>query len=75
VYYIAVAFVGALNISAGYRFSNVWSVRAGYNLIWIDRVALAPDQLNLAFGSDIYPIYTDGGIFLHGVNLGLEGRW
>jgi hypothetical protein len=48
----------------------------GYNLIWIEGVALAPDQLDFTntttSGSGID---TDGGVFLHGVNAGLEARW
>ena len=71
-----VAFVGDLNLTAIYQINAVWGARLGYNLIWIDGVALAPDQLDFTntttSGSGID---TDGGVFLHGVSAGLEARW
>jgi hypothetical protein len=70
-----VAFVGDVNLSAGYRLDDIWSVRGGYNLIWIEGVALGPEQLDFtdttASGRDV----SLGGIFLHGLNLGLDARW
>ena len=70
-----VGFVGDINLSAIYRLTDVWGIRAGYNTIWIEGVALAPDQFD--FGADGPPttVAGDGGIFLHGANLGLEARW
>jgi hypothetical protein len=70
----AVAFVGDLNFSAGIRVTSVWAIRAGYNLIWIDRVALAPDQFQ-GFEFASQQVAIDGSVFLHGVNVGLEGCW
>jgi hypothetical protein len=71
-----VAFVGDVNLSAIYRLTDVWGFRAGYNLIWIDGVALAPDQLDFTNTADSgKEINTDGGLFLHGVNVGFEARW
>lgn len=71
-----VAFLGEINLTAIYRLNDVWNLRAGYNVIWINGVALAPDQLDfsgtLPAGNQIA---TDGGVFLHGVNFGLEARW
>jgi hypothetical protein len=70
------AFVGDFNLTAIYQINNVWGARLGYNLIWIEGVALAPDQLDFTntttSGSGIS---TDGGIFLHGLNAGVEARW
>jgi hypothetical protein len=71
------AFVGEINISGIYRLTDVWSAKAGYNVIWIEGVALAADQLDFNFatspsGNQLYP---HGGLLLHGVNLGLEARW
>ena len=71
-----VAFVGELSLTGIYRLNHVWNLRAGYNLIWIEGVALAPDQLDfdatLPSGDRLS---SDGSIFLHGVSLGVEGRW
>lgn len=50
-------------------------IRAGYNLIRLAGVALAPDQWDftdtLTSGSQLVG---GGGLFLHGANLGLERR-
>lgn len=71
-----VAFLGDLNLTGIYQIDSVWGVRAGYNLIWVEGVALAPNQLDFtntpSSGTDLS---TNGGVFLHGVNIGLEARW
>ena len=70
------AFVGEINFSGIYRLTNVWSAKAGYNAIWIEGLALAPDQLDFNFAaSPRATLHTSGGLLLHGVNLGLEARW
>lgn len=70
------AFVGELNFTGIYRLNDVWNLRAGYNLIWIAGVALAPDQLDFsgleAAGNQLS---SNGDVFLHGVSCGLEARW
>jgi hypothetical protein len=71
-----VAFVTDLNASLIRQISDHWYVRGGYNLIWIDGVALAPSQLDFTqtstSGADIDSHDT---LFLHGFNFGFEGRW
>ena len=71
-----VAFVGELGLSLRYQLSTAWTLRTGYNLMWIEGVALAPDQLDFTntdtSGSHLA---SDGGVFLHGVNVGMEARW
>ena len=72
----SVAFVGELNVSAVYRLGDMWGVRAGYNLIWVQGVALAPDQLDFTFDPDSGTRLADGaGFLLHGLSLGIEARW
>jgi len=70
------AFVGELGCSLRYQLTDVWAVRGGYNLMLIEGVALATDQLDFTntdqSGS---ALAKDGGVFLHGVNVGLEARW
>ena len=71
-----VGFIGDINFSAIYRINDVWGIRAGYNLIWIDGLALAPNQFD--FSVDQPPntgVVSGGGMFLSGANLGLEARW
>jgi hypothetical protein len=72
----SVAFVGELNLTGIYRLNDTWGLRAGYNLMWIEGVALAPDQLDFSFtAASGTGLDRGGGLFLHGVNLGLEARW
>lgn len=71
-----VSFIGDINTSLVYRLTDVWGIRVGYNLIWIDGLALAPNQydFSLADGAGTN-LVSGGGIFMHGANLGLEARW
>jgi hypothetical protein len=70
-----VGFIGDINLSAIYRLSEIWGIRAGYNTIWIGGVALAPDQFSFAADGPVTTVTNGGGIFLHGASLGLEARW
>ncbi len=72
-----VAFVGGGNLSGLYSLTKALNLRAGYNTIWIEGLALAPDQLdfNLAAAQAGSRINNNGGMFLHGANVGLEARW
>ncbi|MFM7034767.1 MAG: BBP7 family outer membrane beta-barrel protein [Planctomycetia bacterium] len=71
-----VGFIGDLNLSVIYRLSEVWGIRAGYNTVWINGLALAPRQFDFAV-SDLAGtgLNGGGGMFLSGANLGLEARW
>ena len=69
-------FIGDVNLSAIYRLTEVWGIRAGYNLIWIDGLALAPNQFDFTNTETSGTLLASGGgIFMHGANLGLEARW
>ena len=71
-----VSMVADINVSAVYQLNCNWSVRAGYNVMWIEGVATAPDQLDFTdtptSGSTVA---SNGGLFLHGANVGVEARW
>jgi hypothetical protein len=70
------AFVGDFNLSAIYHLTTTLGIRVGYNLLWIDGVALAPDQLDFTNQPNSGTNLVGGGaIVVHGVNVGLEGRW
>jgi hypothetical protein len=71
-----VSFVGDINLSAIYRLTEVWGIRAGYNLFWFTGAALAPDQFDFANTTTAGTgLVSGGGLFMHGANLGLEARW
>lgn len=70
------SFVGDLNTSLQYKLTDVWSIRGGYNVLWIEGVSLAADQLDFGFpGADRSDPRDRGGVFMHGANVGLEARW
>jgi hypothetical protein len=71
------AFVGEINLSGIYRMTDVLSIKAGYNAIWIEGLALAPDQLDFNFAASPSgnQLHTGGGLLVHGLNVGLEARW
>jgi len=52
------------------------AVRAGYQMMWIEGVALATDQLDdTDLGLGTVSLDTDGGVFYHGASVGLEAVW
>ena len=70
-----VAFVGDLNFSAAYYLDDVWALRFGYNLLWIEGVALAQNQLDFTDTPDSGTTLRTAGFFAHGINVGLQGTW
>ena len=69
--------MGEINISGIYRLTDIWSAKVGYNAIWVEGLALAPDQLDFNFAASPSgnELHSSGGLLLHGVNVGLEARW
>ena len=71
-----VGFLGGLNGTLIYRLTEVWGIRAGYNCYWLTNAALAPTQFDFGVLDDSASRINDnGGLFLHGANLGVEARW
>ena len=71
-----VGFIGNLNGTLIYRLTDVWGLRAGYNLIWLTNSTLAPTQYDFSnVASSGTGINDNGGIFLQGGNVGVEARW
>jgi hypothetical protein len=70
------AFVGDIGVNLTYSFGKCWSVRGGYNALWVEDVALAPNQLDftdtLTSGTTIN---TNGGVFYHGAHAGIGCHW
>jgi hypothetical protein len=64
------AFVGELSSNVRYFFCKNWCATAGFNVLWVDGVALAPDQLDftntptsgLALNHDGNAIYIGGHV-------------
>lgn len=71
-----VGFLGNLNATLVYRITDVWGLRAGYNVMWLTNAALAPTQWDFTdTRTSGTGINDNGTVFLHGANLGLEARW
>jgi hypothetical protein len=70
------ALIGEVGFEATYKFKPNLMGRAAYDFMWINGLALAPEQLTW----DLVPsknetINTNGGIYAHGVSLSLEWFW
>lgn len=70
------AFVGEIDLTLGYRLTNHLVLRGGYQLLWLDRVALAGDAgsrslLNPSLLRDID--YND--LFYQGATTGIDVMW
>ena len=59
-----------------YRIDETWGLRAGYTMLWLTGVALAPDQFDFSTNIDAGTA-VDGNatLWLGGATLGLEARW
>jgi hypothetical protein len=72
------SFVGELNLNLTYSLTRELSIRGGYQLIWIDGVALASEQPSLNSGNFLTPVSavdTNNSLFYHGALAGLEWVW
>jgi hypothetical protein len=66
------AFVGEFGLVGDYYFTDCFSIRLGYQLLWIESVALASEQIAVTdFGSGD-GINLNGGVFYHGAYIGFE---
>jgi hypothetical protein len=79
-----VAFIGELNAMAIYRINYHWTLRAGYDVLFMDGLALAIENFNPGqpfvnnpvLAPSRVPAYNDNGqLLLHGWNIGLEYLW
>ncbi|MGA2796389.1 MAG: hypothetical protein ABSE63_02295 [Thermoguttaceae bacterium] len=72
------AFCGEIGITATYDLTERLSLRGGYQLLWLDGVALASQQPVLnppPLFSPATTVATTGDLFYNGAFAGLEYRW
>ena len=67
-----VSFVGGAGLQTGYCITPNLRLVGGYNVIFVSGVALAPNQVDSFTSAGRYRVNTEGNIFAHGGNLGLE---
>jgi hypothetical protein len=79
------SFAAELGLIGTYRLTDSILLRAGYNVMWLDDVALASEQIvvnewrpaagMVPFDTSIRDIRADGSLFYHGVTMGVELTW
>jgi hypothetical protein len=71
-----VAFIGDLELNGNYQFTPTWSLRGGYQVFWIEGLALAPNQLDFTDTTTSgTTLNKTGGMFMHGAHAGLMAKW
>lgn len=68
------AFLGELAFTANYCLTDSLTLRGGYDLLWLETVALATEQIPTTNFATSNGISADGGAFYHGAFVGLEYR-
>ncbi|MGQ9562244.1 MAG: hypothetical protein ACUVTH_01835 [Thermogutta sp.] len=69
-----VCFMGEVTILASYRILPRMRAFASYDMMWLDGVALAPEQLDFSLQSPGV-INDNGTVFFQGVSLGFDVVW
>lgn len=73
---LPVSTLGEVQVNGVYRVTDWFSVHAGYRFIWIQNVALAPDQLDLNNSPASARILNPHNhLLLQGFSAGAEIRW
>ncbi|MCG8451514.1 MAG: BBP7 family outer membrane beta-barrel protein [Pirellulales bacterium] len=69
-----VAVIGELRVGGSYQYSCNWRLFGGYRMLGISGVALAFDQIPTSYITPAHTSYvdSDGSIFLHGLQAGVE---
>lgn len=76
-----VAFVGEWTLQGNYRLTDRWSVDLGYQLLWIDGVAVGTEQLAASnyslpiFGGPGNGIDSHDHVFYQGIMFGVDYVW
>ena len=69
--------VGQSSMVATYQFNCNWQCFVGYQVIWLDKMALGPENFNPEYpiGRRTPTVDVGGEVFLHGWRLGMESSW
>jgi hypothetical protein len=70
------AFVGEIGLSGVYQITPHWACSLGYQLLWIDGLALAPEQVLASNPLDnSATVHCTSSVFFHGAFATIEYRW
>jgi hypothetical protein len=67
------SFIGEFKLLGRFHVTPNISLRAAYEMMYLESVALAPSQAN--FIPEYGFLNTSGDPFYHGASFGLEGYW
>lgn len=75
-----VSFTGELSFMLNYRLNHNWTLRGGYEMLWISNVALASRNFNpsvpgITPGGRTPFVNNHGTVFYNGITLGAEWMW
>lgn len=66
------AFIGELRVSLAYQFTRNLSAHVLYQAMWLNGVALAPEQIGVTNFGAAGVFNANGDLFINGVGLGLD---
>ena len=71
------AFVSELNFSAAYWLTSHMAIRGGYQLLWLDNLALAADAAARSITNPVLlnNVENDGHLFYNGATAGIDFVW
>lgn len=70
------AFIGDAALTGVYNLTDRWSLRGGYQVLWVDGVALAPAQLNdVNIATGIGAVDMGNTAFYHGFTVAAQYWW
>lgn len=70
-----VAFVGEIGVTGVYQWTDHIALRGGYQLLWLEGIAVASDQLAVTDVLTESGIDTRGGVFYHGALMSVDVTW
>ncbi|MBI2480296.1 MAG: BBP7 family outer membrane beta-barrel protein [Planctomycetia bacterium] len=70
-----ISYFGEMNLELAYRVGLHWSIRVGYAAMWMDGVALVPDQFNNFNLQSGFGTFNYGTVLYHGSYVGFEATW
>jgi hypothetical protein len=70
------AFIGDIGANVSFNFCRCWCAMAGYQVMWVDGLALAPNQLDFRNTPGAGTGLDRGGnVFYQGAHVGVGCRW
>jgi hypothetical protein len=71
------SFVGDVNVTGVVQITDHWSIRGGYQLLWISAVALSTDQFPFVSHHFIPDpdVVTTGDVLFHGALVSVQAAW